>query len=67
MDKIGELLPLIVPLVLIQLALIVVALLDLRRPDRHVRGGSKAIWAVAIVILELLGPLLYFTFGREEA
>ena len=67
MDKIGELLPLIIPLVALQLVLIVVALLDLRRPERHVRGGSKVVWAIAIVILELLGPLLYFTLGREEA
>ena len=67
MDNLGELLPLIIPLVALQLVLIVVALLDLRRPERQVRGGSKAVWAIAIVVLELLGPLLYFTLGREEA
>ena len=67
MDRMNELLPLILPLVIIQVVLIVVALLDLRRPERRVRGGSKVLWAVLIVVLEMLGPLLYFTVGRDEA
>jgi hypothetical protein len=57
---------LIAPLLAIQLALIIVALRDLFRPERRVRGGAKWIWVLVIVFLELLGPLLYFTVGREE-
>jgi hypothetical protein len=66
-DRLNELLPLILPLLLIQLVLVVVALIDLTRPERRVRGGSKVLWVVLIVVLEMLGPLLYFTIGREEA
>jgi hypothetical protein len=66
-DRLNELLPLILPLLLIQLVLVVVALVDLTRPERRVRGGSKVLWVVLIVVLEMLGPLLYFTIGREEA
>jgi hypothetical protein len=66
-DQLNELLPLILPLLLIQLVLVVVALIDLMRPERRVRGGSKVLWVVLIVVLEMLGPLLYFTIGREEA
>ncbi|HEX4897974.1 MAG TPA: PLD nuclease N-terminal domain-containing protein [Candidatus Limnocylindrales bacterium] len=57
---------LIAPLLAIQLALIIVALRDLFRPERRVRGGVKWIWVLVIVFLELLGPLLYFTVGRED-
>lgn len=57
---------LVAPLLAIQLALIIVALRDLFRPERRVRGGTKWIWALVIVFLELLGPLLYFTVGRED-
>ena len=57
---------LIAPLLAIQLALIIVALRDLFRPERRVRGGAKWIWVLVIVFLELLGPLLYFTVGRED-
>jgi phospholipase D-like protein len=55
----------VLPLVAIQVALIVLALRDLLRPERRVRGGSKAVWALVIVVGELLGPLLYFVVGRE--
>jgi hypothetical protein len=59
-------LPLVIPLVLIQVVLIVIALRDLVRPERRVRGGDKRIWAVVIVLGELIGPLVYLTLGRVE-
>lgn len=64
---IAALLPVIVPLVALQLLLIVLALRDLTRPERRVRGGSKLLWGIVIVLGELLGPLVYFVVGREEA
>ncbi len=64
--SIQELLPLIVPLVLIQLFLMAIALVDLFKEERKVRGGKKPIWAVIIVFGELLGPLVYFFVGRED-
>jgi hypothetical protein len=50
-----ELLPLLIPLVLLQLGLMAAALVDLSRRER-VRGGNKLIF----------GPLAYFLFGRED-
>ena len=61
-----KLVAVILPLVLVQLALIVVALRDLFRPERRVRGGNKAVWVLVIVLLELVGPLVYFVAGREN-
>ncbi|HEY5629104.1 MAG TPA: ATP-binding cassette domain-containing protein, partial [Candidatus Limnocylindrales bacterium] len=57
---------LIIPIVLIQIGLILLAAFDLLREERRVRGGSKAVWAVIIVFVNLLGPILYFLVGREE-
>jgi Phospholipase_D-nuclease N-terminal len=64
--KLSDVLPLVVPLVVLQLILIVLALRDLVRPERQVRGGSKALWAIVIVLGELIGPLVYFFIGRVE-
>ena len=61
-----ELLAIILPLIAVQVVLIVVALRDLMRPERRVRGNSKLVWGLVIVVLELLGPLLYFTVGRTN-
>ena len=61
-----EILPLLVPLIILQLALMIIGLYDLTRPDRHVRGGNKAVWAVVIVVFQMVGPLAYFLVGRED-
>jgi hypothetical protein len=58
-------LALVVPLVAIQIALIVLALRDLLRPERRVIGGNKLVWGIVIVALELIGPVIYFLAGRE--
>jgi len=63
----GELLPLLIPLIVLQLVLMAFALYDLSRPDRRVRGGSKVVWAIIIILGEIFGSLIYFFLGREES
>ena len=67
MAQLRQVLPLIVPLVVLQLALLVLAIVDLFREERHVRFASKPVWALIIVFVNILGPLVYFFFGREDA
>ncbi len=66
MQQLRELLPLIAPLILLQLLLLVLAVLDLFREERQVRFVSKPIWALIIVFVNLIGPLAYFFVGRED-
>jgi hypothetical protein len=63
-EQLMRLLPLVIPIILIQLGLMVVALLDLVRRE-HTRG-PKWVWAVIIILGELIGPLAYFLFGRSD-
>ena len=63
----GQILLLLSPIIVIELVLIVVALRDLLKPERLVRGDSKLMWGILIVFIGLLGPLLYLTVGRREA
>jgi len=65
LEKVMELLPFIIPLVLLQLTLMIVALVDLTRREKT-RGLPKWAWALVIVLGELIGPIVYFIFGREE-
>ena len=62
----AEILPFLIPLIVLQLVLMGVGLYDLTRPERRVKGDSKVVWALIIIFVNLLGPLLYFLFGREE-
>ena len=65
--KTEQILALLAPILVIQLGLMIAALFDLEKEDRRVRGGSKLIWALVIVFVNLLGPLIYFVAGREES
>ena len=65
--KTEQLLALLAPIVVIQLGLMIAALYDLEREDRRVRGGSKIVWGFVIVFVNVIGPILYFVAGREEA
>ena len=64
---IEELLPLLIPLIVLQLALVGVGLFDLTRPERRVKGGNKLVWGLVIAFVQFFGPLVYFLFGREDA
>lgn len=56
---------LIIPLALIQIALAVIALIDLSR-RAEVIGPPKWIWAIIILIFGLAGPIAYLVAGRKE-
>jgi Phospholipase_D-nuclease N-terminal len=62
----GQLVLLLLPVVVVELGLVVVALRDLLRPERRVRGENKLMWGIIIVVIGLLGPILYFVIGRED-
>jgi hypothetical protein len=61
-----QILLLITPIVIVELILIVIALRDLLRPERRVRGDSKLLWGIVIVFISLLGPIIYLAAGRRE-
>ena len=64
MDKLRELLPFLIPIILLQLGLMIFALVDLVRREKT--KGPKWLWALIIVVVNLIGPILYFIIGREE-
>jgi len=62
----SQLLLLLTPIILIQVALMLFALWDLLRPERKVRGDSRLMWGLIIVFIGMLGPIIYLAVGREE-
>jgi drug/metabolite transporter (DMT)-like permease len=58
-------LPLLVPLIVIQLALMIVALVDILRREKT--RGPKWLWIAVVVLGEMIGPILYFVIGRDES
>lgn len=66
-DQLRQVLPLLLPLMVLQLALLLLAIVDLFREERKVRFVGKPIWALVIVFVNIVGPLAYFFVGREDA
>lgn len=56
---------LVAPLIVIQLILLVVALIDLIRIRST--NGPKWLWALVIIFFNVIGPIVYFIFGRKSA
>jgi DMSO reductase anchor subunit len=64
MEILNHYLPLLIPLLLLQLVLMAVALLDLRRREKT--RGPKWLWVVIIIFGEMVGPIVYFAVGRLD-
>jgi hypothetical protein len=62
----ATLLAVLLPVIAIEIGLMVWGLWDLTRPQRVVRGLPKAVWAVIIIFIGIIGPVIYLLFGREE-
>jgi uncharacterized RDD family membrane protein YckC len=60
----AQLLPLLIPVALIELGLLVWALLDIIR--RKNTKGPKIVWIIVVLLFEIIGPIAYFIFGRGE-
>ena len=65
MNTLFEILPLLVPVLLIDIALAVAAVRHVLRHPRY-RLGNKTMWLVIVVVLLLFGPIIYFVFGKGE-
>jgi hypothetical protein len=63
----GTFFAILIPILVIQVGLLVWALYDLTRPGRRVKGDSKVVWALIIIFVNVIGPILYFLVGREDA
>jgi hypothetical protein len=65
MEELQRYLPLLAPLLIIELVLLVIALVDLIR-RQEVKYLPKWGWALIILLINLIGPILYLIIGREE-
>jgi hypothetical protein len=55
----------LLPLILIELILMVIALVDLVKSEKS--NGPKLMWVPIIVLGNLLGIIAYFIFGRRNS
>ncbi|MGN1146379.1 MAG: PLDc N-terminal domain-containing protein [Acetatifactor sp.] len=67
MDNMTEFLPFLIPLIIVELALLGYTLHHILT-HKHYKRGTRGIWlVVAIVGMQFVGPILYFLLGKEDA
>jgi Phospholipase_D-nuclease N-terminal len=62
----ARMLLIVLPLVVIDLGLTVFSLVDLFKTERQVVGNNKLIWALVIVLVGTIGPIVYLLAGRKQ-
>jgi hypothetical protein len=62
--QLKQYIPLLIPVILIELGLMITALVDLIR--RAQTRGPKWVWALVILLVNFIGPIIYFVAGRKE-
>ncbi len=58
---------LLLPLLIIELVLKLIGLIDLARTEKErIRGGSKLLWVILILLVSIFGTIIYFIFGKKN-
>jgi len=65
MQEIMEYLPFLIPVIIIDLALAIVALIHVLKHPNY-RFGNKVIWILVVLLIQIIGPIVYFVFGRGD-
>lgn len=60
-----DILPFLIPLFLIQIALMVIAIIDLLKRE-NMKSGTRVIWLLVIILINIIGPIIYLVAGRKD-
>ncbi|GHV43212.1 hypothetical protein FACS189490_13280 [Clostridia bacterium] len=65
MQMIQDYLAFLIPLAIVQLGLMIAAIIHILRHDNF-RFGNRALWIIISILVNVIGPVLYFVIGRGE-
>ncbi|WP_233190467.1 MULTISPECIES: PLDc N-terminal domain-containing protein [unclassified Sporosarcina] len=60
-----EYLPFLIPLIILQLGLAIFSAIHVIRHP-HYRFGNQVMWLLIVLLIQFIGPLIYFVFGRGD-
>jgi len=65
LEELLQYLPFLIPIALVQVGLMIASLIHILRHKTY-RVGSRVIWIVICLLINIVGPVLYFAVGRGE-
>lgn len=66
MQQLMGYLPFPLPLFIAQVALAITALVHVLKHPQY-KFGNKVMWVLIVLFVQIIGPIVYFVFGRGEA
>jgi len=63
--NLSQYLPILVPLAVIELGLMAAALIHIFTHKTY-RIGNRIIWVIISILINIIGPILYFIIGRSD-
>ena len=66
MNELMKYLPLLIPVLIIELALGITALIHVLRHPVY-RFGNRVMWIIVVLAVQIIGPIFYFTFGKGDS
>lgn len=67
MNEVMDFLPFIIPLAIVEFALLGYTIYHILT-HKHYKRGNRLLWLVVTIIgMEFIGPVLYFLLGKEDA
>lgn len=64
MFNLKEILPFLIPIIIIELALTIAALVHILTHKTY-KIGTRTIWVI-VSFIQIIGPIIYFIFGRSD-
>ncbi len=65
MEFIREYLPILIPIVVLEIGLMIYALSHILKHNKF-KFGNKVMWIVVVVLIQTIGPILYLTIGKDN-
>ena len=65
MESIREYLPILIPIVVLEIGLMIYALTHILKHNKF-KFGNKAMWIVVVVLIPTIGPIFYLTIGKDN-
>ena len=66
LSQLKEFLPFLIPLFILQLSLMGGAVYHILTHKTYKRG-SRPLWLMLSILVNFIGPILYFVLGKEDA
>ena len=65
MDVIREYLSILIPIIILEIGLMIYSLRHVLKHDRY-KFGSRTMWILIVIFIQIIGPILFLMIGRED-